>query len=332
MIYRNFYFVVLFILLISCNKREYITPAALYINVVPESMTQGNRLQYLVDLPGYANDLQKMGLRGPVYEVVNIDPKWQLYGVNTSMKFFPNGRLYMAQTNFLELETVFFEYDSFGRLINMKGTLIGNQYSRKMTYGDFEYDALNRLKSHTFVADNREDSYNADTYVRSFEYDVRGVIRRCYVNEWFMDEYKRNNMVRHIKVYDYECDERGRIIRMRHNFQNSPAIPDWLSNGVSTLTYYYDSQGMCIRADELFVPFVNSGTDSVTVVYNYEWNDHGDLVETYGNAKIYPSEKEQTYIATYKYVYDENGNWTQRSTYKDGSISVINRVINYYSK
>jgi len=90
--------------------------------------------------------------------------------------------------------------------------------------------------------------------------------------------------------------------------------------GTTKETFRYNSKGLPVKKSEY-----NAMGELYSVII-YEYNDQNDKI----SLKKYDADNQMNYDENYEYLYDSNGNWTQKISYEKGKKShVEKRVINY---
>ena len=210
-------------------------------------------------------------------------------------------------------------------------TLTGKMYSDTLFWQyveGIEYDSCNRptaiftfsngwmeyLTAYTYNADNQIDSiYN---YAVDYIYTLPIYPKASALSKrWEASNPKDSIGTR------YQYDSAGRVLSST-NFSESGSLYEFYDNGqtilIHTILYEYDSQGNVIQKTFLGDPvlFVRGarGQDSHQASSSNDRKDDNDWKCQY----------------TFKYQYDEHGNWTACEEFIDGKLSArTTRTITY---
>lgn len=112
------------------------------------------------------------------------------------------------------------------------------------------------------------------------------------------------------------------IDRFMYNGQNQ-IVANTKENpsGITKEEYAYNERGELTEKDEY-----NMKNEKFSSIM-YEYNENGDKISLY---KFEPS-GEMTYFEQYEYVYDTQGNWTEKTIYIKGDRTMVEkRKITYY--
>lgn len=257
-------------------------------------------------------DVQKKDLKGKVRK---------LSTENTVYYFMENGYLESESYDYDEYYCgdVYYSYDGKGRLTSLEDEdyYDGTIYSETYTYDD--KDRV-KTKKYTEYADDITITYTYDVKgflveERSVDQDGALVRRKEYIND------KNGNKINE-KQFDSE-DKLERYFEFKYD-KNNNKIEEALFNPDRTLQnkheYSYNANNKLIKETGW-----NSTAKTYTLVLSYD--DKGNEIK-----------REYTDLATNKttvtvtgYVYDEKGNWKEKTTaVLDGIKETINRSISYY--
>ncbi|MBO4402731.1 MAG: hypothetical protein J5792_03490 [Bacteroidales bacterium] len=201
------------------------------------------------------------------------------------------------------------EYDGKGRLIRQTEWYKGNGSERK-AIAEFEDNGLMCCKT-TYNYYKRTD-HCLLTILEAFEYDDNGrlthIIHADHSGRVTIDETR-------------EYDSDGSLSRNTFRFHDSK---------LTTRTTYRN-------ATEYFISICTSYDEKKIHYRSSQLDEHGnvvaahlhDKVSTLGKNGCWKDEcKDSEYI--FKYVYDEQGNWTRKDSYMKGEHYYVTREIEYY--
>lgn len=91
--------------------------------------------------------------------------------------------------------------------------------------------------------------------------------------------------------------------------------------GTTKETYRYDAKSLPIKKSEF------NAMGELFSVIKYEYNEYNDKI----SLKKYDAEDSLNYNENYEYIYDAQGNWTEKISFENGEkVSLEKRQLNYY--
>lgn len=257
-------------------------------------------------------DLQKKELKGKV-KILSTD--------NTDYYFSENGYLSSESYDYDEYYCgdVYYYYDDKGRLTSMEDE---DLYEGVIYSEEYTYDENGRLKTKNYTE-------YADDVTTTYNYDAKGFL---------VEERSEDQDGDLIRRKEYVNDKKGNVLKEMH-FDTSDRLERYYE-------YKYDSNDNKIE-DALFSPdktlktkYERSYNASKKIVKETGWNSG---IKTYILVLSYDDKgneikREYTDQATNKttvtvtgYVYDEHGNWTEKtSAVLEGDKETTTRRISYY--
>lgn len=167
-----------------------------------------------------------------------------------------------------------YKYDENGRLIER---MYFNRLDRK-----YEYDTSgNQVKELMFDSEGLMGSW-------SYKFDNKGNIieRTGYLGESFVERW--------IKVYDKD----NRKIKEYMVDEEPDTIPTY-----QVITFEYDNKGRLTKI------LTTDPESNVHAIATYKYDDNDNLIEHYSKNDFQRGIEE---LKTFKYEYDNKGNWTQK--------------------
>jgi YD repeat-containing protein len=283
--------------------------------------------------------LEKVGLKGKVKSIRAIEYDVVFNRFGNIMK----GSIKSYGTNYL------WKYNEKGNMIEYH--LFLDKYIYKYIY---KYDKNdNLIEENEYNLDGSLDSKN------TYKYDDKG-------NLVEKNEYDADGNLDDKDTYKYKYDDKGNLIEKIHDNTDVGKYTykyDYKGNIIEENQYYsdgnlylksiYNDKGNMIEEDCYFSYNTytrdNKGNEikndsGITYKATYKYNDKGNMIEMnkyypyggcwgtkYDNKGNGTSGSFSNWEYTYKYEYDEQGNWIKMITYTDGyPDEVTERTINYY--
>jgi len=136
--------------------------------------------------------------------------------------------------------------------------------------------------------------------------------------------YKNDSLGRPFEEIIYDLMGREIYKITFHRDHLGRPVENDFSNG--TVEHYkYDAKG---NLKELISRHLNSKP----TITSYEYDDSGNLIEMSINNYFRTTFKFQYENYSYKYLFDKNGNWTERIVFGDGKpLRIVVRTIEYSS-
>lgn len=226
-------------------------------------------------------------------------------------------------------------------LFDIEGHLIsqGSTFGRGGRYGstlDFEY-ADGRLARVVHRTSREAQTYEyddqgklnlskGDRYEKRFEYHANGMLKSITMST-------PNDYSPSLKdgIYSMNCDETGRVLSL--TMRAAHPVIDIL--GIGTFEFEYDDRGLCnVKHGRIFVDNdYHQICDTVFSTSRFTYNEHNDLVKWEEEYHTGKGDKSGSFVKQYSYVYDEEGNWTTRSTLDEAGETegTFTRNIEYFS-
>lgn len=259
------------------------------------------------DFVQYPDDWSKFGLKGKVKRMT-CEPQ---RGMLTEMVFNIEGHLISQGTTFGRGgrygSTLDFEYT------NGKLTRVVHRTSREAQ--TYEYDRQGRLSIS-----------KGDRYEKRFDYHTNGMLKSTSMStpNYYSPALKDG-------IYSMDCDETGHVLSL--TMRAAHPVVDIL--GVGTFEFEYDTQGLCcVKHGRIFIDDdYHHICDTVFSTSRFTYNEYNDLVKWEEEYHTGKGDKSGNFIKQYTYVYDEEGNWTTRSTQdEEGQTEkTFTRNIEYFS-
>jgi len=121
-----------------------------------------------------------------------------------------------------------------------------------------------------------------------------------------------NNSGGTFRVLDYLYDASGKITSETQQMPGSEKL---------TFKYLYNSKGQLEKKQEV------NNTGAVTYTQSYTYDEKGSIAT---ETSFYVDDPQKLLIS-YKYIYDDKGNWIEKQEYMDGNLfSVVKREIAYF--
>lgn len=202
-----------------------------------------------------------------------------------------------SDSNVFSMQTI--KYDSNGRKIELLGENLNQKGKR---FGG----------KHTYKYDERGNK------IEECMYPASGKLNQRYA-------YLYNDKGKFIEVFLYKGD--GKLLSketLNYN-EKGNLVEDILNHRISASqlkdTYAYDVKGNEIEWNRY------RKNDSIGSKTTYTYDDRNNLIEE----NMYKSDGKKTNTEAYLYYYDDQGNWIERVTSRNGNIfSVTIRQIIYY--
>lgn len=259
------------------------------------------------DFVQYPDDWSKFGLKGKVKRMT-CEPQ---RGMLTEMVFNIEGHLISQGTTFGRGgrygSTLDFEYT------NGKLTRVVHRTSREAQ--TYEYDRQGRLSIS-----------KGDRYEKRFDYHTNGMLKSTSMStpNYYSPALKDG-------IYSMDCDETGHVLSL--TMRAAHPVVDIL--GVGTFEFEYDTQGLCcVKHGRIFIDDdYHHICDTVFSTSRFTYNEYNDLVKWEEEYHTGKGDKSGNFVKQYTYVYDEEGNWTTRSTQdEEGQTEkTFTRNIEYFS-
>jgi hypothetical protein len=188
----------------------------------------------------------------------------------------------------------YYEYNDAGQLIKHKDYSLSNTY-----YNYYSYNASGQL-----IRKQTHDFYDKPSSAVEYVYNANGnILKENY--------FGKDGKLSHYIQYTY--DEAG------NNTEKATYEPN--KKLIRTFKYKYNAQNQ-ISEEQII--------QEKTTTYKCQnsYGEYGNITEK----KVSDFANNSSYNLVYRYTYDETGNWTSKTTERDGKQSTENRYIVYYGE
>ncbi len=192
----------------------------------------------------------------------------------------------------LDSKTVY-KYEA-GHLVSK---IVYNSAGKEDKITQYEYDAENRLTSQ-----KKYNSAGQLQYQTRYFYNSKGQM---------LSEHKLIPSINYTLKEAYQYDANNYVIEIAKKARI----------GTTKVTFSYNDMGKVAKKSDY------NAMGELYSVIQYEYNQYGDKT----GLKKYDADGKLTYFETYQYLYDKQGNWTERTNFEKGKkVSVEKRKVTYY--
>lgn len=263
--------------------------------------------EFIPDFLNYPNDRVKMGLKGNVKTVEYVTVHKML------LSFYKNGLMsdraiiYAGSGDDKQAYMCTFSYNDSSRLeqLNEQTRLVsmGGTYANNKIIDKFgEYLPSGKPKTRALYGLNNKKV----DYIKQYNYDEKGTCREMTLAS---DSPNKKNDCMACKI---TCDEEGKIKTIY--VKRTRLLVHRLAAGERTITPMYNEEGRLIATNEVGIPHNMEAynQDSICCRNDFQYNENGDIIAWKYSDIVYPSNTPNDFDLTFKYEYDNQGNWIKK--------------------
>lgn len=303
------------------KKKMVYTPVTLFFSPTEDYLM---RTEFIPDFVNYPDDRVKMGVKGNVRSVEYTTLHKMLLMFREDGSFISRSLIFAGSGNDKEGNSYTFQYDDSLRLQRIVD-------DTQMVSGERYYDAgkkgLDHFDGHTpdgkpLVRTIYRLNNKKVDHIKRYHYDENGICREMSLSA------KSPKQSKQAMVCDVKCDEEG--IPISIYVQRTRILAHGLTAGERFITPVYDNDGRLLATKELAIPhnMESYKIDSICCENQYKYNEQGDVTEWKYTDICYPSSINNEFLFSFKYVYDNQGNWTEKHII--GDYAYLNAVMNGY--
>lgn len=201
----------------------------------------------------------------------------------------------------------FYAYDEFGRVIDLRNTLVG-KYTDVEYYSEYEYEADGSYIERVYMLSNSE----VDTLISESTYDPNG-------NILLLDDYSFQY------ARDYIYDESGKLVEGSWFYLSGEGTDysSWSREKYADEVYSFNDQGYLVEYQKVRVE------GQVLSKTTYQYDDKGQLI----NEEQFECWPDEYFNQGYNYQYDEEGKLVYTTRYNEdakGEFQTIEEITYEY--